>query len=286
MRPRDAAARQGWTRRLLSGHPWGAGSEKAGLKKNSMVIAQISDTHILARSSDQAVGAPRAENLRRCVADINRQGVDVVVHTGDIVHHGLAEEYAHLGEILADLEAPLLLIPGNRDRQVALRAAFNHLPSPPRNGDFLHYAVEDFPIRLVALDSVAAGERKGVFCARRLAWLEETLAREPDRPTVLFIHHPPFDIGRHYVGGYRRPEDARDLAAVVSRHPRILRLLCGHVHRLHHEKWGGTVATTMPSVAVDLRKDVDALIEAAPIYLLHVASGAGALVSHTRVVIH
>ncbi len=53
-----------------------------------MIIAQISDTHILARSSDQAVGASRADNLRRCVADINRQGVDVVVHTGDSVQDG------------------------------------------------------------------------------------------------------------------------------------------------------------------------------------------------------
>ena len=251
-----------------------------------MVIAQISDTHILARSSDQAVGAARAENLRRCIADINREGVDVVVHTGDSVHHGTAEEYAHLREILADLEAPLFLIPGNRDRHGALRAAFNHLSYLPRNGEFLHYVVEDYPVRLVALDSIAAGERKGVFCARRRAWLEATLAQDPARPTMLFIHHPPFDIARHYVGGYRRPEDARDLAAVVSRHPRVERVLCGHVHILHREQWGGTVATTMPSVAVDLRKGGDAVIEAVPLYLLHVASGEDGLVSHMRVLTH
>ncbi len=249
-----------------------------------MVIAQISDTHILARSSDQFEGASRAENLRRCIADINRQGVDAVVHTGDSVHHGLAEEYAHLREILADLDAPLFPIPGNRDRHGALRAAFDHLPFLPKSGELLHYAVEDLPIRLVGLDSVAAGERKGVFCAHRLAWLEETLAREPDRPTILFIHHPPFDIAPHYVGGYRRRQDAEDLAAVASRHPQVERLLCGHVHRLHREPWGGTVATTMPSVAVDLRKEVDAAIETAPLYLLHIASNDGDLVSHTRIV--
>jgi 3',5'-cyclic AMP phosphodiesterase CpdA len=251
-----------------------------------MVIAQISDTHILARSSDDAAGASRAENLRRCIADINRQGVDVVVHTGDGVHQGMAEEYAHLREILAELDAPVFLTPGNRDRHDAMRAAFDHLSYLPRNGDLLHYVVEDYPIRLVALDSVAAGERKGVFCAQRLAWLEETLAREPDRPTILFIHHPPFDIPQDYVGGYRRPQDAEDLAAVVSRHPQVARLLCGHVHCLHREPWGGTVATTMPSVAVDLRKGVDAAIETAPLYLLHVASSDGGLVSQTRVVTH
>ena len=249
-----------------------------------MVIAQISDTHILARSSDEAVGASRAENLRRCIADINRQGVDAVVHTGDSVHHGMAEEYAHLREILAELEAPLFLVPGNRDRRAALRAAFNDLSYLPRDGDLLHYVVEDYPVRLVALDSVAAGERKGVFCAQRLAWLEETLAREPGRPAILFIHHPPFDIAGHYEGGYRRPREAEALAALVSRHPQIERLLCGHVHRLHREPWGGTLATTMPSVAVDLRKGVDAAFEAAPLYLLHVVASDGALVSQTRVV--
>jgi 3',5'-cyclic AMP phosphodiesterase CpdA len=251
-----------------------------------MIVAQISDTHILARSSDQAEGASRAESLRRCVADINRQGVDAVVHTGDSVHHGTADEYAHLREILADLEAPLYLIPGNRDRHGALRAEFNHLSYLPRTGDLLHYVVEDHPIRLVALDSVAAGERKGVFCARRIAWLEETLAQGPLRPTILLIHHPPFDIAPHYVGGYRRQQEAEDLAAVVGRHPQVAGLLCGHVHCWHREPWGGTVATVMPSVAVDLRKGVDAAIDGAPVYLLHVASSDGGIVSRTQVVTH
>jgi 3',5'-cyclic AMP phosphodiesterase CpdA len=249
-----------------------------------MIIAQISDTHILAASPDDAIGTKRAENLRRCVADINRQGVDAVIHTGDSVHHGTADEYAHLSEILAELEPPLFLTPGNRDRHQGLRAAFRHLRYLPRNGDFLHYAIEDFALRLVALDSVAAGERKGVFCAQRLAWLEETLAREPKRRTILFIHHPPFDIGDHYVGGYRRSQDAEELAATVRRHAQVERLLCGHVHWFHRESWGGTIATTMPSVAVDLRKGVDPAFEDAPLYVLHSFSRARGLVSQARVV--
>ena len=250
-----------------------------------MVIAQISDTHILARSSDQAVAARRAEDLRRCVADINGQGVDAVVHTGDSVHQGEAEEYAHLRDILAPLEAPLYLIPGNRDRHAALRAAFSHFAYLPTRGDFLHYSVDDHPIRLVALDSVAPGERKGVYDAPRLAWLEDTLAAEPDRPTILFIHHPPFDIAKQdYVGGYRRPQEAADLAATVRRHPQVARLLCGHVHCWHREAWGGTVATTMPSVAVDLRKGIDAALGSEPVYLLHYSAADGALVTRPRIV--
>ena len=251
-----------------------------------MLIAQISDTHILARASDDPVGASRAENLRLCIVDINSLAVDAVIHTGDSVQHGTAEEYEHLREILAELKAPLFLTPGNRDRQAALRAAFEDISYFPSDGDLLHYAVEHYPVRLVALDSVAAGERKGVYCAQRLTWLRETLAREPDKRTILFIHHPPFDIAEHYRDGYCRPQDAEDLAALVSRHPQVERLLCGHVHCWHREQWGGTVATTMPSVAVDLRKGVDAALGVAPLYLLHVISSDGGVVSQTRVVPH
>jgi 3',5'-cyclic AMP phosphodiesterase CpdA len=249
-----------------------------------MIIAQISDTHILAKSSKDTLGASRAHDLRRCVADINRQGVDAVIHTGDSVHHGTADEYAHLGEILSELRAPLFLTPGNRDRHDGIRAAFNDLRYLPRSGDFLHYAIEDYPLRLIALDSVSAGERKGVFCERRLVWLEETLARRPDRATVLFIHHPPFDVGDHYLGGYRQMRDAEELAVVVRRHPQVERLLCGHVHRFHRESWAGTTATIMPSVAVDLRKGIDPALEDAPLYVLHHWSQGGGLVGQMRVV--
>lgn len=246
-----------------------------------MIIAQISDTHILARSSDQ--GAGRAANLRQCIADINRQGVDVVIHTGDSVHQAQSDEYAHLREILAGLQAPLFLVPGNRDRRAALSAAFGNLPYLPPTGEYLHYAVEDLPVRLVGLDSTEAGERKGVFDAGRQAWLEETLAQEPERPTILFIHHPPFDIAQHYVGGYRHQQDADNLAAVVSRHPQVKRLLCGHVHCLYRTDWAGTVATTMPSVAVDLRTGPDGGLDGAPGYALHAVSADGALASQMRI---
>ena len=250
-----------------------------------MIVAQISDTHILARTSVEPVAERRARNLGRCVADINRQRPDAVIYTGDMVQHGRPDEYDHLREILAPLTAPLYPIPGNRDTNSALRDAFADHVHLAKTDGFLHYAVEDYPLRLIALDSTADGERKGVFCAERVAWLDQTLGREPDKQTVLFIHHPPFDIEDHYVGGYRRPREAEDLAAVVSRHLQVVRLLCGHVHCPTNRSWAGTIATTMPSIAVDVRKGVDeAAVMSQPLYLLHRWSEDEGLVSHTRVV--
>ncbi len=162
-----------------------------------MLIAQISDTHILAHTADHAAAQWRADCLRRCIADINRQLPDAVIFTGDTVQHGQPEEYAHLRELLAPLDAPLYLVPGNRDECGALRAAFSDHPNLPGKGDFLHYAVEDHALRLIAIDSTSPGERKGVFCPARQAWLDAVLSERPKRSTLLFIHHPPFDVDDH-----------------------------------------------------------------------------------------
>ncbi len=248
-----------------------------------MLIAQISDTHILARASSHPFAQHRVGWLRRCVADINRQRPDAVIFTGDTVQYGEAQEYAHLRSLLAPLQAPLYLIPGNRDDVAALRTAFRDRPYLPTTGDFFHYAIEDHALRLVGIDSTAPGERKGVFCPARAAWLDTVLSEAMDRPTLLFIHHPPFDIGDHYIGGYRRTEEAAALAAVVRRHRQVVGLVCGHVHCLDKRPWAGTVASVMPSIAVDIRKGIDET-EAGrrPIYMLHRLSGGTDLVSLAR----
>lgn len=248
-----------------------------------MLIAQISDTHILAHASDQSAATLRAGCLRRCIADINRQQPAAVIFTGDTVQHGQPDEYARLREMLASLEAPLYLVPGNRDDKDKLRAAFSNHAHMPATGEFLHYTIEDYDIRLVGIDSTLVGERKGRFCEERQAWLESVLSQRPNQPTLLFIHHPPFDVGDHYIGGYRRPEEAAALEDIVKRHPQVISMLCGHVHWPVVREWAGTQARIMPSIAVDLRKGIDETeVQGQPIYMLHHWSHDDGLVSTAR----
>ena len=248
-----------------------------------MLVAQISDTHILVPESDHPAALLRGDCLWRTVADVNRQQPDAVIFTGDTVQHGQPEEYARLRELLAPLEVPLYLVPGNRDDKNEMRAAFSDHAYLPATGEFLHYTIEDYDVRLVGIDSTLVGERKGRFCENRQAWLDKTLGEQPDRPTLLFIHHPPFDVDAHYVGGYRRPGEATALEDIVKRHPQVMGLLCGHVHWPVERDWAGTEARIMPSIAVDVRKGVDeAEARQQPIYLLHRLSDETGLVSQAR----
>ena len=65
----------------------------------------------------------------------------------------------------------------------------------PKDGTFLHYTIDDFPVRIVCCDSVRVDEVTGGLCAERQDWLNRTLAEAPDKPTIVAMHHPPFGSG-------------------------------------------------------------------------------------------
>jgi len=75
------------------------------------------------------------------------------------------------------------------------------------------------------------------------------------------------------------------LAAVISSHSNVERVVCGHVHRAIQARFAGTIASTCPSTAhqviVDLRPGArSAFVMEPPALQLHLWNGA-ALVTHT-----
>ena len=252
-----------------------------------MIIAQITDTHLAAANAADPVFRARAENLRECIADINGLDPmpDAVIHTGDMTQHGQAAEFAHARSLLAALEAPLYVIPGNRDGREGMARAFAGDGYMMPDCAFVHYAVEEHPVRLVGVDSLAAdGSAKGDLCHDRLAALDATLAEAPAQPTALFMHHPPFDVPTAPDPfAYQRRRAGSDLAAVASRHPQVVRIFTGHMHRPWTATVGGVAASTVPSVAVDLRKGRYAPTMAGrPVYQVHRFEGDWGFASETR----
>jgi len=252
-----------------------------------MIIAQITDTHLLAADADDAMSKPRSENLRACIDDINKLNPkpNAVIHTGDMTQNGKASEFARARSIFSKLEAPLYVIPGNRDgREEMIRsfAAEGYLVPEKK---FVHYAVETHPVRLVALDSLADdGGAKGDFCEDRLVALDQTLSKAPTRPTALFMHHPPFDVApAPDPFCYQRRMAVAGLIAVLMRHPQVVRIFTGHMHRPWTAMVGGVTASTVPSVAVDRRYGpYNAKMMEQPVYQVHSFENDGGFISQTR----
>ena len=217
-------------------------------------IAQISDLHIKPPGSLAYGRVDTAAALERCVAALNafRPRPDFVVISGDLADTPAAEEYQYLERLLMPLELPFAGIPGNHDSGELMRAAFPSAAYAFPSGR-INQRVEIAGLDLLLLDSSVPGKPHGELDAPTLQWLEATLAASPDKPALVFLHHPPFKTGIWHMDR-QNLFNAGELAAVVSRHPRVQRIATGHVHRAALTTFAG-VATTIcpaPNHAVDL----------------------------------
>jgi 3',5'-cyclic-AMP phosphodiesterase len=253
-----------------------------------MLLAQISDLHIKRPGALAYRRVDTAAALARCVARLNALAPrpDAVVITGDLVDQGSAEEYRHLRTLLAPLEIPFYLLVGNHDERGALRRTFPEQTWLQTGGEFVQYAVDIGPLRLIALDSLVPGQSAGALCAARLAWLEAELETARALPVIIAVHHPPFVSGIGHMDQQRLdPASAERLAAILMRHRNVERVICGHVHRPMFARFGGTVASAVPApahqVALDLRDNAPSAFRLEPpAFALHRYDPATGLVTH------
>ena len=230
-----------------------------------MLIAQISDTHAQAPDSEPFLGVFNNENLSRAVAELLAitPRPDVVLITGDLTFDGEPAEYQALRELLAPIGIPYFMIPGNHDDRALLRETFPEHRYLHDTGEFIQYVVDDFPLRMIGLDSSVVGHHHGELCDDRLQWLSARLNEQPRQPTLLFMHHPPIKTGIWWMDGIGLIRGEQRLRELLDTHPQVQRLICGHVHRAIHGNLGRTAVSICPSTGIAI--GLDLVPEAKPI---------------------
>ncbi len=241
---------------------------------DAMIIAQISDSHIDPESNKLE---DRLRDLRHVVDNINSQdpAPDIVIHTGDVVHNGTQEKYDLALTILRRLRVPLHVCAGNRDVRSLIARNFRTGRDISPGSKFLQYSIDDYPVRLIALDTLCATANMGDYCRERADALSRVLAEEPLKPTALFMHHPPFEVvDSKYRFQFDDWDSVDHLARALKKHDQVKRLFCGHTHRNSNGEFQGVPAGTAPSIAVDLRLgDVPEGTESMPVYHIHKFDG-------------
>jgi 3',5'-cyclic-AMP phosphodiesterase len=250
-----------------------------------VLVVQLTDSHIAPPGALIGGRVDTATTLRSVVGHINalRPKPDVVLATGDLTNDGQAVEYARLAEILSALTIPVFAIPGNHDDRSKLRALFPKAIPPGGADDPIDYVVNGFPLRLIGLDTTTPGHHGGTLRPSQLDWLNEQLRAAPTKPTLIFQHHPPFITGigwmdeEPFVG-------MNEYASVLSRHTNVEAVVCGHLHRAIHRRFGGTVASCWPSTGVQLALALNGerhlLVPEAPAVAVHRWTETDGLVSH------
>lgn len=223
-----------------------------------MSLVQISDTHLLCLKSDDAVAQKRTDNLKRCINTINQMTVQplAVVHTGDMINFGDENGYGLAHEILSQLKAPFFPTIGNRDSRPDLIKAFLAPEFVSKDASFCQYRVELEQFDLVCVDTKSATRNIGSSCPANLAQVDELLSRDATKPVFVFLHHPPVRIeALKNPLQFESIEQADALTKIFDKYDNIVRVLCGHTHRSDIVKMGRHTASTLPSLATDVRLD-------------------------------
>jgi Icc protein len=250
-----------------------------------VIIAQISDTHIALDTPDTD---HRLRDFELTIADINvlDPSPDVIVHTGDIVHNGRQDEYAQSVATLAKARAPVYVLAGNKDDRVKLRGAFSACGYLAPDSDFIDYAIDNYPVRLIALDTLSSRSNKGDFCLERIRRLIDLIDAEATKPIAVFTHHPPFEVT---VGPdrlhFETPEIMSRLRQALQHSGRVIGVFSGHVHRAVAGCVGSIPATVVPCIATTLRQgEYPPHMKIRPVYQVHRFDPVWGFATETRVV--
>ena len=253
-----------------------------------MLVLQLTDLHIRPRGEAcyrVAETNMLSERALRAVARLRPQA-DLVLITGDVTDCGLATEYAMVKEMLArHLPRGAHLIPGNHDRREVMIEA---LGCPASEAGFIDYVIDAGPLRIVMLDTVVAGFAHGELRAVQLDWLDRSLSEQPNKPTLIGMHHPPFDCGIGHMDAINL-RNARAFADIVARHRQVERIICGHHHRAITARVAHAIATIAPSVATSVELDLrphapPAFVLEPGAYQIHRWTPIGGFVTHTAFV--
>ena len=82
---------------------------------------------------------------------------------------------------------------------------------------------------LALCDSVVPGQDGGYLDDETLDWLDAVLSDDPGAPALVCLHHYPVPLHTELADTIRLAGEDR-LAAVISRHPQVVAVLCGHAH--------------------------------------------------------
>ena len=247
-----------------------------------MKIIQISDLHLVPGGMTLYGLDPRAR-LQACISAINAQQADAdfCIFTGDLANAGHSHAYQELRECLKELRLPYHLAIGNHDKRQSFLKVFPECQRD-ENG-FIQYALDYPGVRFLILDTVEEGEHWGSYCPERAAWLDEKLSAADGKPTYIFMHHPPFEIGVPSQDKLRI-RDAHLFTEVVSRQTRIRHIFHGHVHRPVCGSWCGIPVSALRGTSHQVQLDLETV---EPIPLCHEPPAyAMILLRHNQTIVH
>jgi 3',5'-cyclic-AMP phosphodiesterase len=209
-------------------------------------VLQLTDTHLCQARGGTLLGMDTDHSLQAVIDLVKkeRNGVDLLLGTGDLADGGAGPAYERLQEYFDQLTGDNYWLPGNHDSRAKMEAAAT---SPTR----LCKEIRAGGWQILLLDSQVPEQVGGALGAEELALLEQALqaAQEQGRHTLVCLHHQPVAVGCDWLD-QQMVSDAAAFFEVLDRHAGVRGVLWGHVHQEIDRQRNGVRLLASPSTCV------------------------------------
>lgn len=211
---------------------------------SSVLLVQLSDSHLFAEADGRLLGMDTCDSLQRVIALVEQEQprIDLVLATGDLSQDGSLASYQRFRQLTDSLAPQVRWFPGNHDEPAAMQAACA--------GTALLDSVLDIgQWRIILLDSSIVGAVPGYFAEEQLSLLDQALDSAGARHVLVSFHHHPVSIGCRWMEpiGIRNPQALFERLAGRSQ---VKALLWGHVHQEFDQQLHGMRLLASPSTCV------------------------------------
>lgn len=217
----------------------------------SVLIAQLSDSHLFAQADGRLLGMNTADSLQLVVDRLlaEQPRIDLMLATGDLSQDGTIASYQHFQRLTAPIPAPARWMPGNHDEYLAMNRFCV-------GTDLLEPVIDVGDWRIILLNTAVPGSVYGVLASDQLQLLENALQQAPQRHTLIGVHHHPVSIGSAWMESIGL-HNAAEFFAVTDRYPQVRCVLWGHVHQEFDQWRNGVRLLATPSTCVQFTPGSD-----------------------------
>lgn len=195
-----------------------------------MKILQVSDTHFIKHLTNEldkwGVYYDHRKIFENFLSHYNFSEIDLMVHTGDIVHDGEEEDYRAFLDMMrrhVPSHVPVRFVPGNHDKKDLFLKVIDHR-TLMANHFIRKEEMEGY--RLIYLDTASEVVHHGVITEEVMNWLQEELSTPAEKGTILIQHHP---LEISWVDGIEQTEVPKGYYEMLANSD-VLAILTGHLH--------------------------------------------------------
>lgn len=222
-------------------------------KKGVIRLLQITDPHLFSNSEETLLNIKTIDSFSAVVKEIKQtNNFDLILSTGDLIQDHNIAGYHYFAQIIDSLKTPVVWLEGNHDVQPAMSnilAEYSHiLPNK--------HILLGSKWQLLMLNTRVFNVPYGELSYQQLKWLDNKLAKYPDRFTLIALHHNILPTHSAWLDQHSL-RNSDDLARILVKYQNIKGIVHGHIHQQVDAQWKGIPIFATPSTCIQFKPNCD-----------------------------